>query len=123
MSEAEVLAEIDRLFEITGETTYYNFLGPMFMFMYTAMLKRSLAKADVDFQQFDLTTGLTELRDYEPNTHLAELSQQYRVLDPAVQEQISRSSYAEFQRLPGLVSFQQAVASFSIALDISATAV
>jgi phosphohistidine swiveling domain-containing protein len=112
MSEAEVLAEIDRLFEITGETTYYNFLGPMFMFMYNAMLKRSLAKADVDFQQFDLTAGLTELRDYEPNTHLAELSRQYRALDPAVREQISRSSYTEFQRLPGLASFQQAVASF-----------
>jgi phosphohistidine swiveling domain-containing protein len=112
MSEAEVLAEIDRLFEITGETTYYNFLGPMFMLMYNAMLKRSLAKADVDFQQFDLTTGLTELRDYEPNTHLAELSRQYCALDPDVREQISRSSYAEFQQLPGIASFQQAIAGF-----------
>jgi phosphohistidine swiveling domain-containing protein len=112
MSEAELLAEIDRLFEITGETTYYNFLGPMFMFMYNAMLKRSLAKAEVDFQQFDLTAGLTELRDYEPNTHLAELSRQYRSLDPAVQEQISQSSYAEFQQLPGITPFQQAVAAF-----------
>ena len=98
--------------QITGETTYYNFLGPMFMFMYNAMLKRSLAKAEVDFQQFDLTAGLAELRDYEPNTHLAELSRQYRALDLAAQEQISRSSYAEFQQLPGIAPFQQAVASF-----------
>ena len=112
LSEAELLAEIDRLFAITGETTYYNFLGPMFMFMYNAMLKRSLAKAEVDFQQFDLTAGLAELRDYEPNTHLAELSRQYRALDLAAREQISRSSYAEFQRLPGIAPFQQAVASF-----------
>jgi phosphohistidine swiveling domain-containing protein len=112
MSEAELLVEIDRLFEITGETTYYNFLGPMFMFMYNAMLKRSLAKAEVDFQQFDLTAGLAELRDYEPNKHLAELSRQYRALDLATQEQIGRSSYAEFQRLPGIAPFQQAVASF-----------
>lgn len=112
MSEAELLAEIDRLFDITGETTYYNFLGPMFMFMYNAMLKRSLAKAEVDFQQFDLTAGLVELRDYEPNTHLAELSRQYRALEPAMQEQISRSSYAEFQQLPGIAPFQQAVVSF-----------
>jgi phosphohistidine swiveling domain-containing protein len=112
LSEAELLAEIDRLFEISGETTYYNFLGPMFMFMYNAMLKRSLAKVEVDFQQFDLTAGLVELHDYEPNTHLGELSKQYRALDPAVQEQIRHSSYAEFQQLPGIKSFQQAVASF-----------
>jgi phosphohistidine swiveling domain-containing protein len=112
MSEAELLTEIDRLFEITGETTYYNFLGPMFMFMYNAMLKRSLAKAEVDFQQFDLTAELAELRDYEPNTHLAELNRQYHALDPNVQAQINRSSYAEFQRLPGIAPFQQAVASF-----------
>ena len=110
MSETELLAEIDRLFAINGETTYYNFLGPMFMFMYTAMLKRSLAKAEVDFQQFDLTAGLVELHDYEPDTHVRELSRQFRALDPASQEQIRRSSYAEFQRLPGLGEFQQAVA-------------
>jgi phosphohistidine swiveling domain-containing protein len=112
MSEAELLAEIDRLFEINGETTYYNFLGPMFMFMYNAMLRRSLAKAEVDFQQFDLTSGLVELRAYEPDTHLRELSRQFQALDPACQEQIRRSSYAEFQRLPGLGAFQQAVAQF-----------
>jgi pyruvate,water dikinase len=110
MSETELLAEINRLFEINGETTYYNFLGPMFMFMYNAMLKRSLAKAEVDFQQFDLTAGLVELHDYEPDTHVRELNRQFRALDPASQEQIRRSSYAEFQRLPGLGRFQQAVA-------------
>jgi pyruvate,water dikinase len=112
LSEAELLAEIDRLFAITGETTYYNFLGPMFMFMYNAMLKRTLSQADVDFQQFDLTAGLAELRDYEPTTHLAELNRQYHALDPAVQEQIDRSSYAEFQQLPGIAPFQQAVKNF-----------
>jgi pyruvate,water dikinase len=74
------------------------------------MLKRSLAKADVDFQQFDLTAGLVELHDYEPDTHVRELSRQFRALDPASQEQIRRVSYAEFQRLPGLGGFQQAVA-------------
>jgi phosphohistidine swiveling domain-containing protein len=111
-SEPELLTEIDKVFQRMRETTYYNFLGPMFMFMYNAMLKRSLAKAGVDFQQFDLTSGLVELRDYEPNLHLAELSRQYRTLEPAVQAQISRSSYAEFQQLPGIAPFQQAVAGF-----------
>ena len=112
LSEPELLAEIDKVFQLMRETTYYNFLGPMFMFMYNAMIKRSLAKADVDFQQFDLTAGLAELHDYEPNTHLAELNRQYHTLDPAVQAQINRSSYAEFQQLPGIAPFQKAVASF-----------
>ncbi len=112
LSEAELLAQIDQLFTTTQETTYYNFLGPMFMFMYNGVLKRSLAKQGVDFQRFDLTAGMAELEDYDPNVHLRALSGQYRALDAETQGQISRSSYAEFQALPGIGPFQSSVARF-----------
>ena len=84
LSEKDLLASIDRLFEQVQETAYYNILGPLLMSMYNQMLKSQLARVGVDIIQFDLTAGMPELKDMDPSVHLARLSAVYESMpDPA----------------------------------------
>ena len=112
LSEREIVAEIDRLFALTQETTYYNILGPMLMFMYNGMLKSQLKKVGVDFAHLDLTRDMDELHEFDPNVHLMRLSQHYRQLDPELREKIRTSSYEQFRQLPGMAEFQREVEQF-----------
>lgn len=112
LSERELVAEIDKLFALTQGTTYYNILGPMLMFMYNGMLRSQLKKAGVDAAQVDVTHGLQELHELNPNLHLAQLRQDYRALDAELQDKIRRSTFAEFKQLPGIEGLQTKVEQF-----------
>jgi phosphoenolpyruvate synthase/pyruvate phosphate dikinase len=112
LSERELVAEIDKLFALTQDTTYYNILGPMLMFMYNGMLRSRLKKAGVDAAQVDMTHGLEELHELDPNFYLAQLRQDYRALDAELQDQIRCSTFAEFRQLPGIEGLQKKVEQF-----------
>jgi len=112
LSERELLAEIDKLYALTQQTAYFNIVGPLLMFMHNAMFKGQLRKLDVDFANFDLTAGMDELCEYDPNHHLHRLIQLYSNLEVSLQERIASLSYQEFCRLPGLAEFQREVAQF-----------
>ena len=55
------------------------------MRVYNRILKGQLGRMGVDFESFDLTGGIQELDRFEPNVHLARLSQAYRALDENLQ--------------------------------------
>jgi len=112
LSERELLAEIDKLYALTQQTAYFNIVGPLLMFMHNGMFKGQLRKLDVDFANFDLTTGMDELRDYDPNYHLAHLARRFLKLDVAVRDRIASVSYEQFRQLPGLDEFKQDVERF-----------
>ena len=112
LSERELLAEIDQLYALTQQTAYFNIVGPLLMFMHNAMFKSQLRKLKVDFASFDLTYGMDELHDYDPNYHLGHLARCYLELDAAVRDRIASASYEQFRQLPGIDEFKQEVERF-----------
>jgi pyruvate,water dikinase len=112
LSERELLAEIDKLYALTQQTAYFNIVGPLLMFMHNAMFKGQLRKLEVDFASFDLTHGMDELHEYDPNIHLHRLGQRYVAGDALLKERLAGMSYEQFRQLPGLAEFQREVAQF-----------
>jgi len=109
-SESDLLAAVDRHYELMREAAYYNVMGPMLMGMYNNMLKSQLGKRGVEFSNFDLTEGMTEIAEYDPATHMRRLHAQFCALPPEVQEKMRSVSYAEFQRMAEAGDFPQKVA-------------
>jgi pyruvate,water dikinase len=112
LNEEELIAQIDRLYALTQETAYYNIVTPLLMQLYNRLLQRQLSSAGVDFSTLDVTRGLDELQEFDPNTHLARLHQAYCALDNDRRRAIDTSSYAEFRRLQGIDAFQRDVERF-----------
>jgi phosphohistidine swiveling domain-containing protein len=112
MREEELLAQIDRLYALTQETAYYNIVTPLLMQLYNGLFQRQLAGAGVDFSTLDMTRGMDELQEFDPNTHLTRLHQAYRALDNDRQRAIDTSSYAKFRCLQGIDAFQRDVERF-----------
>lgn len=80
LDETELLAVIDRI-QITNMMLVYNtILSIILMQMYNAMLRRQLLKRGIDHQQFDLTSGMEVLKEFDPDVGLAGLYQDYQQL-------------------------------------------
>lgn len=110
-SESDLLSAIDRLYKLVQETAYYNVMGPLLMGMYNSTLKSQLAKHGVDFNNFDLTEGMTKIAEFDPATHLRRLNEQFRSLDPKVQKKIREVDYNEFQEMTEAGDFPKKVAA------------
>ncbi|NWG34142.1 MAG: hypothetical protein HXY42_06840 [Chloroflexi bacterium] len=109
-SESDLLAAVDRHYELMREVAYYNVIGPLLMGMYNNMLKAQLGKRGVEFGNFDLMEGMDEIAEYDPATHLRRLHAQFCALPPEVQEKMRSVSYAEFQRMTEAGDFPQKLA-------------
>lgn len=112
LGEMELLAEIDRLYDVVQEAAYYNIVGPLLLAMYNQVLKNQLAKKGIDFSEFDLMAGVSEITNFDPTCHLHALHEQFIELDPAIQERIRCCTYAEFINIPDLDDFQNQVMAF-----------
>jgi phosphohistidine swiveling domain-containing protein len=112
LSEEELIAQIDRLYVLTQETAYYNIVTPLLMQLYNRLFQGQLAGAGVDFSTLDMTRGMDELQEFDPNAHLARLHQAYCALDQDRQRAIGTSSYAEFRQLQGIDTFQEDIDRF-----------
>ncbi len=108
----QLLAEIDRLYDIVQDAAYYNIVGPLLMMMYNRVLSNQLKKIGVDFSQLDLVADLPELSDYDPNYHLHTLNEQFISLNSNIQDKIRQSNYKKFLELPGIAKFQKDVSNF-----------
>ncbi len=112
LDEKELLETIDRLYAVVQEAAYYNIVTPLLTMMYNRVLTGHLTELDVEFSQFDLTAGITEVAEYDPTVHLCKLHDQFILLDQEIQDQIRISSYDQFVQLPGIAAFQGQVADF-----------
>ncbi|MFN2236781.1 MAG: PEP/pyruvate-binding domain-containing protein [Anaerolineales bacterium] len=112
MGEKDLLQEIDCLYDAVQQAAYYNIVGPLLMAMYNQVLKGLLAKQGVEFSQFDLTSDITELEEYDPTVHLHHLHEQFLQLEPGIQDAIRGGSYAAFIAMPGIHHFQEQVDGF-----------
>lgn len=111
LSEQELMAEIDRLYDLTQESAYYNIVIPMLTQVFTSLLKSLLGRAGVDYESLAIGTQ-TQEQETDPNAHLARLNLLYQQLDPDLRHEIGRQSYDEFRRRSGLDDLQAGIDAF-----------
>jgi len=112
LNEKDIITQIDRIYGLNEKTAYYTIVTFLLMGLYNRILEYQLKKIGVDSGHFDLTGELNELKQFDPNVNLRDLSQQLKQLDESVKEKIRRSSYREFLRLQGIDPFQKNVELF-----------
>lgn len=108
----ELLAKIDEHFKFNTLVAYQNIVIPILMSIYNAVLKSQLKRAGVEFVDFNLTEGLPQVEDYDPNHHLDEIHTRYNELPQPIQEKIRSLSYRELKSVPEAGSFLQLVDEF-----------
>jgi len=112
MDEKQLLQRIDQIKQLNLEMTYYTINAILLMQIYVGILKSRLKKAGIDFQAFDLTEGMEELKIYDPAFQLENLNHNFRQLDQEKQRQIKESDFASFNKLDGIDNFQRGVNKF-----------
>jgi phosphohistidine swiveling domain-containing protein len=112
LSARELLEQVDRLYAVAQHAAYYNIVGPLLMMMYNRVLSGQLKGLGVDFSQFDLMENAPELQEYDPNSHLRLLHEQFSRLNPTVQEHIRQGGYAGLINLPAGAELRQALDDF-----------
>ena len=84
----DLLAEIDRIAALTSRVAYFNIVGPLLNSLYHSLLMRQLKRRGIDYKKLDLISDLAEIKNYDPNQHLAALHAQYRQLSEPLREQV-----------------------------------
>jgi pyruvate,water dikinase len=97
-----ILAKVDSLYRLTQRVAYYNIVTPLLMQVYHALLGAGLRGVGVDVKSVALTAGLTELEQYDPNPHLAQLNALYHDLEPDLQARVSMSPYSALRDMAGV---------------------
>jgi len=109
LDEKEIIVRIDALYDIHCRTTYFNIVIPLLMQVYFSILRSRLKSVNIEIDQFDLTEGMDELKDFDPGVHLYNLSCSYHQFDQPTQDAILSSTYSDFMQMSDIAEFQIAV--------------
>lgn len=112
LPKSQIIPAVDSHIALTQQLAYFNIVGPLLMAMYNSVVRQQLRRIGVDFVNFDLTKDLPELDSFSPESYLIQLKQEFQSLPPDSREAIHNGNYADFQRLPGILKFQQYIAEF-----------
>lgn len=93
LSPQEILASIDRLYQLAQEAAYYNIIVPLTMYFYNSILRKQLEKVGTDITRLEMGRSGEEFHRYDPNHHLMNLRVLFRQLSPELQEEVSTRSY------------------------------
>ena len=107
LSEKELVERIEKLYQFNIGVAYQNIVIPILMSLYNALLKSQLKKTGVDIIEFDLTEGLDEIQNYDPNYHLDHLKEFFDSL-PLDAQEIARAS--KYEQLETLSQFKEFIA-------------
>jgi pyruvate,water dikinase len=89
LSDAELLAEIERLYTATQETARYNIVVPLLMQIYNRLLRSQLSRRGLDYGRLDLTAGLTGWKELDPAAQIDDLRRAAATLTPAQRASLS----------------------------------
>lgn len=112
LKDVDLIKGILEVLRILQKIVFYNVHVPLLLSMYGALFFSQLKKAGVQPQDFDLLNGLDNLDRFNPNNRLRQLRNQFERLDTPTQNRILSASYAEFEQMDGIQSFQQDVKAF-----------
>ncbi|MEO8357743.1 MAG: PEP/pyruvate-binding domain-containing protein, partial [Chloroflexota bacterium] len=105
LSERELVDRIESLYQFNIGVAYQNIVIPILMGVYNALLGSQLKKVGVEIVEFDLTRGLYEIHNYDPNYHLDRLKELFDRLPSTVQEQARFSKYEQLETSPQFREF------------------
>jgi len=112
MSSHELLAKMDQHFKFNTLVAYQNIVIPILMNLYNGMLGSQLKRANVELVNFNLTDGMREVEDFDPNHHLDEANKKFNALPQKVQESIRTLDYSQLKEVPESAAFLQWVDEF-----------
>lgn len=108
----DLISTTDRAIDLSKRTSYNTVVSILLMQIYSALLRSRLKKTGVDYQQFDLTERLEELKRYDPGEKLAELHTEYCRLEEPLQASARLGEYAVFLGLPEAHPFRRVFVEF-----------
>jgi pyruvate,water dikinase len=106
-SEAQLLEQIDRNRPLNLELTSLTVVTIILMQLYNRLLYRQLKSMGIDFQNFNLTSGMNELEEIDPVQKIRSLHQEYLDLPQPVRCAIESGDLAALQALPSAGLFCQ----------------
>lgn len=112
LSSQDLLKKIDALFKFNTLVAYQNIVIPILMSVYNAILRSQLKRVNVDFVDFNLTHGMQQVEDFDPNHHLDELHKSFTELPAELQEKINSLEYFQIKQIPETASFVNQVDEF-----------
>lgn len=112
LDDVQLMTIIDGIKQLNKDMMYYTINAILLMQIYTGIFKSRLKKAGIDFEDFDLTEGMDELKHFDLTNHLDRLNQFYLGLDEAVRQEIRQSNFETFMLLQGIDDFQREVKDF-----------
>jgi NAD(P)-dependent dehydrogenase (short-subunit alcohol dehydrogenase family)/phosphohistidine swiveling domain-containing protein len=113
-STTQVLHEIDKIAILNQKTTYNTILSILLMQFYNRILGSFLKSTGIDFQKFDLTQDLDELKLYDPSHALAALHDVFLKLDNVLQEQIRSGQFEALSARPEGENFKGSFDAFML---------
>ena len=111
-SPAEHLAAVDSLMALTSETAWFNIVVPLFMNIYSRLLRGRLTAAGLDPDRLDVTHGLAELEEHDPNPHLEVLATQFSALSETAQSALCSATPETLLTVPDAADFLAALQEF-----------
>jgi pyruvate,water dikinase len=111
-TENQLLQTIEQVKALNMELTYYTIVTILLMQIYNAFLRRQLKKIEVDFQQFDLLSGMDELHEYDPAIKMQTLHYEYQNLPESARRLVETGDYAALYKLPEATFFYQNFSSY-----------
>jgi pyruvate,water dikinase len=104
------LERIDSLGPLVQEAAYYNTIVALSLRTYDALLRGQLDRLGIDLEDVDL--GSDELVAFDPNAHLARLSQVYRQLGDDAQARVRDGGFERLPDVPEAGALQDGIFEF-----------
>lgn len=93
LSDEQLLAHIEELRTIGVRSATVNVVTPLLANAYSTLLRARLTRYGMDLSDVDLTAGMDDGQNLDPNPHLDRLAERIASLEAAEQEAIRRDGY------------------------------
>jgi len=110
--ENSLLSLIDEITDLNSEMTFYTINAILLMQIYNGILKSRLKKAGVDFRRFDLTEGMEELKEYDPEIHLDTLNRMFQEMSERSRRIMEQKGLPVAEGNEEIRNFQKAMDAF-----------
>ncbi len=74
MTDDDLLSSVDQLMDVSSDAAYSNIVVPLLANLYTAVLRRRLARRNIDLEQLDISVAGDHHTETDPNVELDRLA-------------------------------------------------